>query len=125
MYDDDDDYKHKYIYKSPLDSGHIQFALTKKQHNELFPKRQVKWGDRYEYYYNDYHILLHCFSNWKVKILGTLLFPVNILVFGVANYKEILNEYKRMYNEKKHGSFVENHVSSGTEKYDEIMKLIQ
>lgn len=124
----DDEYEDEietgYKYISPVETGHKQFNLTRKQHNELFPNRKLRWSDRYEYYYNERHVIMHNFTNIRAKTLMTILFPFMLLIHGVVNYKEIIGEYKELYNEKKYGSFVSDHASKGTEKYKEIMKII-
>ena len=116
---------YKYTYEDPLKRGHKQFKLTKKQHNELFPRRKIRWTDKYEYYYNEYHVILHRFTNIQTKILLTILFPVMLIAHGIVNFKELIREYKRLYKEKKYGSFVSDHISKGTSKYDEIMRIIE
>jgi hypothetical protein len=116
-----------YIYKydDPLETGHKRFYLTKKQHNELFKFRKIRWADKYEYYYNEHHIILHKFTNMRAKILATLAFPFMIIIHGVVNFNELIKDYKRLYNEKKYGSFVSDHISKGSNKYEEVMKFIK
>ncbi len=111
-----------YKYEDPLTQGYKQFKLTKKQHNKLFKYRQIKWRDRYEYYYNDKYILLYRFTNWKAIILITLLFPVILLLEGLLDYKETIKDYKGMYNQKKYGAFSSDSVPSGTDTYVELIK---
>ena len=114
-----------YVYRNPLDNGYKQFKLTKQQHNKLFKYRQIKWCDKYEYYYKDNRILIHKFGNWKLIILQTVLFPFNVLYAGFSNFKELIDEYKSMYNQKKYGSFVADSVGKSSKIYDEIMEIIQ
>jgi len=113
-----------YIYKNPLDKGYKQFYLTKKQHNKLFEYRQIKWHDKYEYYYNDKHILLHKFCNWKGILFTTIILPVIVLYEGVSNFKEIMIEYKELFNQKKCGSFSGDDIWNGTDMYNKVMKVI-
>lgn len=40
----------KYKYSNPIERGYTMFRLTKRQHNNLFKYRQIKWSDRYDYY---------------------------------------------------------------------------
>jgi len=54
--------------------------------------------------------------------ISTILFPVYVFMYGI---KETMREFKRLYREKETGSFVSDHVSSGTMKYKEIMKIIR
>lgn len=113
-----------YIYTNPLDEGYKQFTLTKKQHNDLFKYRQITWRDKYEYYYNGNEILLHKFANVPTKILITILFPFYLLFYGVGNFKELIEEMKSGYNQKKYGSFTVDSISSGSDTYSEIIKII-
>ncbi len=113
-----------YVYTNPLDEGYKQFNLTKKQHNKLFKYRQIKWCNKYEYYYNDNEILLHKFINLPAKILTTILFPFYSLFYGVGNIKELVQEMKEGYNQKKYGSFTGDSISYGSGKYNEVMELI-
>ena len=114
----------KYIYRNPLDQGYKQFKLTKKQHNKIFEHRQIKWHNKYEYYYNDRKILLYKFYNWKVIIFSTIIFPIFILIGGLINFKEIIDDYKRLYNQKKYGSFSSDSVENDSNIYNEVMKII-
>lgn len=114
----------KYIYKDPLKNGYKQFKLTKKQHNKLFKYRQIKWYDRYKYYYNENEVILHKFVNWKGVIFETILFPVNLLLNGIYNFKELINSYKRLYNQKKTGYFSGDNVYKGTDLYNKILKEV-
>jgi hypothetical protein len=115
----------KYVYEDPIKLGYIQFKLTKKQHNSLFKYRQIKWTDKYEYYYNEHEIIIHKFYNWKAVLLQTIFFPVEILMNGIVNAKEIYKEILELYNQKESGSFSGDDVSSGTDKYNEIMDIIK
>ena len=105
--------------------GYTQFKLTKKQHNKLFPKRKIKWLDRYEYYYNEHLIILHRFANTKGIIVITLLFPISVLLYGFSNIKDVLDELKHAYNQKKYGSFTSDSVPKGSELYQNIMDAIK
>lgn len=95
-----------YKYVNPINKGYLQFKLTKKQHNKLFPKQKKKWYNKYEYYYKADHILLHEFTSTPSKIIVSLLLPFTILFYGIKNTKQVLIEFKRMLNEKKYGAFV-------------------
>lgn len=114
----------KYVYKNPIEQGYIKFKLTKKQHNQLFKYRQIKWCDKYEYYYNEHYVILHKFYNKKSIILATILFPIWVLLNGLVNIKETWIELIKLYNQKKYGSFGGDDVSNGSETYDKIMKII-
>jgi len=113
-----------YIYTNPLDEGYKQFKLTKKQHNELFQYRQIQWRDKYEYYYNENHIIMHKFVNLPSKILITILFPIFLLIYGIGNFKELIEEMKRGYNQKKYGSFTGDDIYKGSTTYNKVMEII-
>lgn len=114
----------EYVYTNPLDDGYKQFKLTKKQHNSLFKYRQIKWHDKYEYYYDEHHIILHRFINIYGIALYSLLFPAMVLLEGFANIKGVLKEYKEMYNQKKYGSFIGNNIWNDSEMYKKVMDII-
>lgn len=115
---------YKYVYKNPLKNGYKQFKLSKKQHNEIFKHGKLRWIDRCEYYYNDNDILIHKFASLFAKILVTVMFPINILMYGLKNFKEIITEYKEMYNEKKYGSFVSDSIPSNADTYKKVIDII-
>jgi hypothetical protein len=117
--------KSEYVYKNPVDNGYKKFKLSKKQHNQLFKHRQIRWIDRYEYYYNDKHVLLHKFYSPLVVILNTLLFPVTVLLNGIVHFKECWKDLKSTYHQKKSGSFVSDNIWCSSETYDKIMDIIK
>lgn len=114
----------KYKYISPIDKGFKQFKLTKKQHNSLFKYRQIRWFDKYEYYYNDSMIELHRFYNWKVVIVSTLFFPVTLFINGIGNIKEIIKELKSMYKQKEIGSFSGDSIWKDSDTYTKVIEII-
>lgn len=113
-----------YVYKDPLKNGYKQFRLTRKQHNKLFEYRQLKWFYKYEYYHNDESIIMHRFYNIFGIVENTLLFPLYILLEGLKNIKEVSTEFKQLFNQKKYGSFSGDDIWCDSEKYKEIMKII-
>lgn len=113
-----------YVYQSPIDKGYKQFKLTKKEHNKLFKRRKKKWCDRYEYYYNDRAIILRRFCNLQGIIFEIILFPVHLLLHGLFNFKEIIREYRGLFNQKKYGSFSSDYVHKGSNTYREVMRIV-
>jgi hypothetical protein len=113
-----------YVYKDPLENGYKQFKLTKKQHNKLFKHRQMKWYDKYEYYYNDKEVVLHKFISWKGVIFETIMFPINLLINGLGNFKEIVDTYKKLYNQKEHGYFSSDNAYRGSDTYNKVMEVL-
>jgi hypothetical protein len=114
----------EYKYVNPIDKGYIRFKLTKKQHNEIFKNRKLKWNGKSEYYYNENQIIIHTFTNWKAILLTTILFPIFILLHGITNIKEIWKELLELYNQKETGSFVSDFVPKNSNTYDQIMNII-
>lgn len=117
--------KRKYVYKNPIDDGYKKFRLSKKQHNQIFKHRQIRWTDRYEYYYNDKHIILHKFYNPLCVVLNTLFFPIAILINGIINIKDGWKELKSLYHQKQSGSFSTDNVWNKSETYNKIMNIIK
>lgn len=113
-----------YIYKNPIDNGYTQFKLSKKQHNQLFEYRQIKWYDRYEYYYNDKLVEIHKFCNNAFIIVSTLLFPFAVLFYGIGNIKKCWHDFKELYHQKRTGSFSSDNINYKSEKYKKIMEII-
>lgn len=116
---------HKYVYKNPLDQGYKQFKLTKKQHNELFQYRKKDWKRKFEYYYNDNYVILHLFASKRAIIANTIMFPIIVLINGFGNMKEIVNEFKGLYQSKRYGGFSSDSVWHESEIYNKIMKIIK
>ncbi len=126
-----DEYVSKpYEYKSPTEQGFFEVTLTRKQHNELFPNRKTRWFERYEYYLSDNCFKMHRFTNWIGITIETVLLPLGILLHGIMNTKEILHDHKRLRNQKKYGSFVEEAVwnrynDKPNEKFDKILLAVR
>lgn len=115
----------KYVYSNPEENGFTKFKLSKKQHNSLFKYRQIKWSDKYEYYYNENMIVIHNFVNWKGIFATTLLFPILVLLEGVVNFKKMLKELRELYNQKKYGQYSCDHVRRNSELYNNILEIIK
>ncbi len=114
----------EYKYKDRIEDGYKRFYLTKKEHNKLFPKRKVKWIFKYEYYISENRIILDKFTSLRAKIFNVVMFPVVIFLEGFLNFKDIARDYKKMFNEKKYGSFSSDYVQVGCDTYDEVKKLL-
>ena len=110
-----------YVYKDSQEHGYIKFKLTTKQHNELFPKRKKRIFDRWEYYYGKNDILLHKYINVVGVAFLTLCFPIIVIVEGFSKTK---NEFKQLYNQRKLGRFIPDTLTSGTNTYREVAKII-
>lgn len=110
-----------YKYENPLDNGYKRFKLTKKQHNSLFEHRQIRWIDKYEYFYNDKDIIIHKFYSFSCMILSTLLFPLGVLSNGFSEAKDDIH---RIWHQKERGSFTSDNVWYTNPIYNKIMEII-
>jgi len=110
-----------YKYENPLEKGYKSFKLTKKQHNSLFEHRQIRWIDKYEYFYNGKDIIIHKFYSIPCVILSTLLFPLGIFSNGYSEAKDDLN---RLYHQKERCSFSSDNVWYTNPIYNKIMEII-
>lgn len=115
----------EYVYVNPVEIGYKKFKLTRKNHNLLFKHRQMKWYNKYEYYYNENNIIIHKFATIPYIILCTLLLPVAIFISG---YSDVMYDLKRLYNQKKSGSFTSDNVwkyPDNPEFYNKIIDKIK
>lgn len=116
--------KTEYKYINPIDKGYKKFKLSKKIHNKLFKYSQIKWYDRYEYYYNDKRIIIHKFYNIYRIIIETIFFPITILFNGFLNIKSCWESLKNLHNQKKNGNFISDSIPSSSNTYKNIMIII-
>lgn len=114
-----------YQYRCLTERGYTRFKITKKQHNEIFKNRKIKWTDRYEYYYNENNIIMHKFYSKKLIVLFTILFPLIVLFTGISNIKESYSDLKRMLNQKKYGSFVSEYVHKQEAEFEKLRSVIK
>lgn len=96
-----------YKYECPTKRGYRQVAISRKLHSKLFPKRQMAWNGRCEYFINEDkgHLIIHNLTNRFAFSLGIAAFPVIVLLNGLANIKEIISEYSDVIHEKERGKF--------------------
>lgn len=99
-----------YQYKDPRDSGMKKVKLFRKAHNEIFPKRKVKWAQRYEYYIDDNKVTMLRLTNFfgKAYVVGAA--PLGIILYGAITY---FKEASDVFNEKKKGAFVQETIFKG------------
>lgn len=114
-----------YKYIDPTTVGGKQFKLTKTQHNEIFKHTQCNWKTHFEYYQFETNIEIQRFSSIYLKLWNTVAFPVVVLFAGLSNISEILEEYKKLYFEKKYGAFVSDFAWGDSEVYTNILKCLQ
>jgi hypothetical protein len=97
-----------YTYQSPLEKGYTRIKVSKKLHNELFPKRKTKWHSKYHYYIKDNTLIIEKYLNVFAKLITVVLFPVIVLGVGIP---EAYRELKRNLFQRKYGSFSSDGVS--------------
>lgn len=114
-----------YQYKDLEKFGYTRIYLTKSQHNKIFKCRQIKFGDRYEYYLNDEIFVMRKFYSVAQVIVCTLLFPVSVLLNGFASLKDNAHEHYRLFHQKETGLFSEDFCNSGSDTYKEIVENIR
>lgn len=112
----------KYQYKNPLDHGYRKIFFTKKQHNELFSKRRIRWFDKYDYYINRDHFIMECSYNTLFIIFATIALPF-VCLLSLINIKEILKEYTRLYKQKEKGNFSMDDVYVSSELFSKIKSI--
>jgi len=110
-------------YNDPLTRGYTKFKLTKKQHNEIFPKRKLNWSSSCEYYYTEDKVLIHRFVSPLAVVVNVLWFPISVVMNGLGEFKEILREYKRLFNQKQTGYFSTEFVYKDDEKFNKLKRI--
>lgn len=99
-----------YEYKDPADFGMKKVSLSRKSHNEIFPKRKVKWAQRYEYYIDDNKVTMQRLTNFWGKLYVVGVAPLGIILYGAITY---FKEASDAFNEKKKGAFVQETIFKG------------
>lgn len=113
-----------YTYKCPIkELGMKSLSITRKQHNSIFPTRQHKWFDRYEYFYNDDILLMHRYKNWIFKTILILTYPLSVLYAGLSNIKELNREIYKTIFEQKMGGFVREDMRRNSSYYPKVMAV--
>lgn len=81
--------------------------MSREKHNKLFDKRQINIWQSYTYAVNEEkgHIVMMRHASPFAIALSILAYPFIMLIHGIANYKEIHDEYKRNLNWRRYGSF--------------------
>ena len=94
-----------YKYRDLTKEGFKQVFISKKCHNDLFPNRQIKWHNRYEYYLSEKMIHMERYTTLFAKLLMMLILPISYIWYGMANYKQLNKEVYNIWHEKERGSF--------------------
>ena len=114
----------KYTYRSPEEDGYRQVQIPKHLHNSLFPRQKTRWCHRYEYYLLDdgerRDFRLDRFTGNLGIVALILVYPFNILLSGLGNFKQMNKEYMDLFRQKAAGSFYS--VNSGQKELIDIIK---
>lgn len=99
-----------YKYESPASKGYVLTKLKRRHLNKVlkYPiqphwRVDVWWKEE-----DNTFIVERCTAYWAV-FANCVLLPITLLLHGVANYKEILQEHKDLFNEKEKGKFVSDY----------------
>lgn len=117
-----------YEFKYTPENGYYMAKVSRNKHNEMFEHRQIDKWQSYTYAVNEDkgHIVMMRHASTFAIALSILAYPFIMLIHGIANYKEINDEYKRNLNWKCYGSFCCDEVwkSWNVETYQKIMGAI-
>lgn len=122
---------YKYTFEYTKENGYREATLSGKLQNKLFKYRKSSYKTKYVYFVNeDIGVIEMCaFCPVYLKIIGTLLYPVWLLLYGVSNYKEINKEISDVWNEKERGKFSGDTISKtmnvNSNLYDEVLKNLK
>lgn len=101
-----------------------QFNLTTKQHNQIFPNYKKDWYYNFEYYIDGNDIIMCRFIS-KIGILcDTLLLPIRIVIKKLFHYQIIINEIKKLYNQRTYKNFHKYYFTHNSPEYIQIKQLI-
>lgn len=114
-----------YQYIDPTLSGYRRVKLSKADHRRLLPNHPLKWHKRFEYYICDTDLLVHCFVSPPAIVLNTLLFPIALLLYGVANFKEVWRDHAKTLRQKHYGSFTSDKVWARCEAFDDFLRAVK
>ncbi|ELX7527357.1 hypothetical protein SKP09_004490 [Vibrio parahaemolyticus] len=116
-----------YEFKYTEDNGYRKVSISKKDHNDMFQYRQIKWYYKYEYYLNEElgHFVMIRLTSAPAKLINVLGYPVMILLHGLANYKEINQYLSDMWNEKERGKFSGDDSHKNQKGWDELMSIVK
>ncbi len=96
-----------YEFKYTPENGYYMAKMSRKEHDKLFEKRQINIWQSYTYAINEEkgHIVMMRHASPLAIALSIVAYPFIMLIHGIANYKEINDEYKRAVRWKHYGSF--------------------
>ena len=100
-----------YKYICPTENGYKAFTIKWSVFGEIVPTRKSMRFMKLKGYVKGKHIILHYVPTRTGCILSTLLFPIGVILEGLANYKSTWeNMVVRMWYAEEKGSFIGDDV---------------
>jgi hypothetical protein len=118
----------EYKYKSPEESGYKKVKVDKQAWNKHFKYDGYKftWKQSLEVYHHpEKGFIVERYHRLWQKVLLVLTYPLAVLVYGFANYKEVNMDTKKALKQKKYGGFVRDCVYSSSDIYEGLVKTIK
>ena len=112
-------------------NGYREATLSNKLQDKLFQYRKSNYKTKYVYFVNeDIGVIEICaFCPLYLKIIGTILYPIVLLLYGIGNYKEVNKEISDIWNQKERGKFTGDTISKtknvNSDLYDEVLKNLK
>lgn len=114
-----------YVYENPIDNGYKRIKIPTKIHNKAFIYDRIRITERVEYYINDTSLMIDTYINWIGILMITVSFPFIIFWNGLGNIYELWDEYIRIINPKKYGSFTSHVIwKQDYNKYEGLAAVI-
>ena len=107
--------------------NHIQYRrvyLTKKQHNQLFPKAKRHWTKRHVYCFSEKAFLVRRFQSFKLILLCWLALPLLLVWYGPSSWKELIEEYVAYMNQEGNGLYSDDVIWSSYDRYQPIRAIV-
>lgn len=112
-------------YKHPLERGFVQFKVPKKDHNEIFEHRQIKWTCRYEYFISENSIEMHKYISLRAKLVNVLLYPLNLILYGLSSFKDVNDDFYKIWFQRKTASYSSDYISKNHNSYNKLKKYAE
>lgn len=114
-----------YKYICPIEDGYKAFTIKWSAFIEIVPTRKGIRFTKLKGYVKGDHIILHYVPTVAGCIISTMLFPVGVILEGLANYKSTWdNMVIRMWHAEEKGSFSSDVVSERDNSDDIFERLI-
>ena len=122
--------KNTYEYVCPTAQGYKRVYISRKDHNRIFPNRPIKsCAVKYLYFLKEdgehSHFKMYLVHRLWWKFIACLLYPIALLIYGLANFKEVNREYRDVLFELQIGSFSADTSNPKDKYWNSIMEVIQ